>query len=167
MKVEGPCEQVSIEDVKEAFALLNKGKAVGPSAVTVELLNVCKKESVRRWAKVANNVLEGNKVPECLRKSDLIPVFKGKGDVRSCGNYRSIKLLEHGMKVTERIFERRLRKVVELDKMQMGFMPGRGTVDAIFILRQLMEKYEMAGRYLRGSFNKYYNSDRSSFIFLT
>ena len=85
-------------------------------------------------------------MPESWRKSDLIPIFKGKGDVRSCGNYRSIKLLEHGMKVIETIFERRLRKVVKLDEMQMGFMPGRGTTDAIFIMRQLLEKYEMAGR---------------------
>ena len=52
------------------------------------------------------------------------------------------------MKVIERIFQRRLRKVVELDEMQMGFIPGRGTMDAIFITRQLMEKYEMAGRNL-------------------
>ena len=50
------------------------------------------------------------------------------------------------MKVIERIFERRLRNVVKLDEMQMGFMPGRGTTDAIFIMRQLLEKYEMAGR---------------------
>ena len=85
-------------------------------------------------------------MPESWRKSDLIPMFKGKGDVRSCGNYRSIKLLEYGMKVIERIFERRLRKVVKLDEMQMGFMPGRGTMDAIFIMRQLLEKYEMAER---------------------
>ena len=48
------------------------------------------------------------------------------------------------MKVIERIFERRLQKVVKLDEMQMGFMPGRGTTDAIFIMRQLLEKYEMA-----------------------
>ena len=90
-------------------------------------------------------MLEGNKMPECWRKNDVIPIFKGKGDVRSCGNYRSIKLLEHGMKVIERI-KRRLRKVVKLDEMQMGFMPGRGTADAIFIMRQLLEKYEMVGR---------------------
>ena len=97
----------------EALILMNTGKAAGPSGVTVELLNVCKKESVRRLAEVANNMLEGNKMPESWRKSDLIPIFKGKGDVRSCGNYRSIKLLEHGMKVIERILERRLRKVVK------------------------------------------------------
>ena len=85
-------------------------------------------------------------MPECWRKSDLISIFKGKGDVRLCGNYESIKLLEHGMKAIERIFERRLQKVVKLDEMQMGFMPGRGTMDAIFIMRQLLEKFEMAGR---------------------
>ena len=145
-KVEGPCEQVSTEDVMEAVILMNIEKAAGPSGVTVELLNACKKESVRRLAEVAHNMLKGNKMPESWRKSDLIPIFKGKGDVRSCGNYRSIKLLEHGIKVAERIFERRLRKVVKLDEMQMVFMPNRGMTDAIFIMRQLLEKYEMAGR---------------------
>ena len=76
----------------------------------------------------------------------LIPIFRGKGDVRSCGSCRSIKLLEHGMKVVD--FERRLRKIVKLDEMQNGFMPRRGTIDAVFIVRQLMEKYETAGRNL-------------------
>ena len=112
----------------------------------MELLNVCKKESVRRLAEVANNMLEGNKMPESWRKSDLIPIFNGKGDVRSNGNYRSIKLLEHAVKVIERIFERGLRKVEKLDEMPMGFMPGRVTTDAIFIMRQSLEKYETAGR---------------------
>ena len=43
IKVEGPCEQVSTEDVMEALVLINTGKAAGPSGVSVELLNVCKK----------------------------------------------------------------------------------------------------------------------------
>ena len=110
-KVEGPCEQVSTKDVMEALVLMNTGKAPGPTGITVELLNICKKESVRRLAKVANHMLEGNKMPECWRKSNLISIFKGKGDVRSSGNYRSIKLLEHGMKVIERSFEKRLEKL--------------------------------------------------------
>ena len=67
-KVEGPCEQVSTEDMMEALVLMNTGKAAGPSEVTVELLNICKKESVRRLAAVANNMLEGNQTPESWRK---------------------------------------------------------------------------------------------------
>ena len=31
--------------------------------------------------------------------SIVVPIFKGKGDIRNCGYYRSEKLLEHGMKV--------------------------------------------------------------------
>ena len=52
------------------------------------------------------------------------------------------------MKVIKNIFERKLRKVLELDEMHMGFIPGRGTTDTIFIIRQLVEKYEVAGRNL-------------------
>ena len=48
----------------------------------------------------------------------------------------------------ERVFERRLRKVAKLDEIQMGFRPGRGTTDAIFVMRPLLEKYEMARRVL-------------------
>ena len=52
-----------------------------------------------------------------------------------------IQLLEHAMKVLERVIEGRLRKIVKIDSMQFGFMGGRSTTDAIFIVRQLQEKY--------------------------
>ena len=45
------------------------------------------------------------------------------------------------MKVFERVLEARLRRNVIIDDMQFGFMPGRGTTDAIFIVRQLQERY--------------------------
>ena len=37
---------------------------------------------------------------------------------------------------------------MKLDEMQMDFMPGGGTTDAIFIMRQLVEKHEVAGKNL-------------------
>ena len=42
------------------------------------------------------------------------------------------------------MFKKRLRKVVGIVEMQMGFMPGKSTVDTIFSIRQVMEKYELA-----------------------
>ena len=59
----------------------------------------------------------------------------------SCGAYRGVKLLEHAMKIVEKVLERRLRRMVKVDEMQFGFMPGRGTIDAVFILRRLQEEY--------------------------
>ena len=44
------------------------------------------------------------------------------------------------MKIWERIIEARLRDRVEISKQQYGFMPGKGTTDAMFVLRMLIEK---------------------------
>ena len=35
-----------------------------------------------------------------------------------------------------------MQTLVNLNKMQFGFMPGKETVDAIFIVRSMQEEYE-------------------------
>ena len=64
---------------------------------------------------------------------------KGKGDAWEGGNYRGLKLTEQVMKVLERIVDVLIRP--SIDVSQFGFVPGRGTTDAIFVVRQLQEKY--------------------------
>ena len=71
----------------------------------------------------------------------LVPIFKNKGDVQSCSNYRGIKLISHTMKLWERVVEARLRREVTISEQQYGFMPRKSTTDAMFALRVLMEKY--------------------------
>ena len=55
--------------------------------------------------------------------------------MQDCGDCREIKLMSHTLNIWERIIERRLRDE------EFGFMPGRGTADAIFAVRQCMEKH--------------------------
>ena len=45
------------------------------------------------------------------------------------------------MKVVRNILEKRLKNVVTIDDMQFGFMPGKVTIDAVFILRRIHEEY--------------------------
>ena len=45
------------------------------------------------------------------------------------------------MKMVERVFEKRLRNMVELREELYGFVVGKGTIDAIFNLSQLQDKY--------------------------
>ena len=69
-------------------------------------------------------------IPEDWKSSVVLPIYKGKGDPMECGSYRGIKLLEHAMKVIERIFEHRIRQQIVTDDMQFGFMNGKGTTHA-------------------------------------
>ena len=54
--------------------------------------------------------------------------------------YKGVRLLEHSMKVWEKILEGRLIEIVEIDENQFGFQQGKSTVDAIFVMRQLQER---------------------------
>ena len=45
------------------------------------------------------------------------------------------------MKFWERVIEHRLRRVTSVTQNQFGFMSGRSTMEAIFLIRQLMERY--------------------------
>ena len=38
----------------------------------------------------------------------------------NCGSYRGEKLLEHGMKVIERVLQRRIRALVDIDEAQFS-----------------------------------------------
>ena len=51
--------------------------------------------------------------------------FKNKSNAIERENYRGLKLLEHMMKVFE----------------MFAFIPGKGTMNVIFIARQLQERY--------------------------
>ena len=88
----------------EALKRMKKGKSSGPSEVTCEMFShdVC----VRELCGVANGLLMGESMPESWKRSMVVPLYKGKRNVLECGKYRTNKLLEHGIKVVECVFEK-------------------------------------------------------------
>ena len=126
--VEGPVERVSREEVVQAMRGMKTGKASGPSEVSVEMIIASGEMGIKVIMVLCQRVLDGRGMPEEWAWSVVIPIFKGKGDVKGCGAYRGVKLLKHAMKIVERVLERRIRKIVEIDEMQFGFMPGKGTI---------------------------------------
>ena len=82
-----------------------------------------------------NNIIKEGYIPDAWRKSIMMSVYKRKGDPLVSGSYRTVKLLEQPRNVLERVLERRIRCQVSIDNRQFG-KPGKGTTDAIFIMRQ-------------------------------
>ena len=137
---EGPLPCVTERDVRAALKKMKNNKATGPDQIPGEVWKVLGDEGVRILKDVFNMVIKTGRMPEEWRKSILVPIYKGKGDVLSCSNYRGIKLLCHTFKLWERIVNNWLREIVSPDEMHFGFMPQKGTTDAIFALRQVIEK---------------------------
>ena len=86
-------------------------------------------------------IYEQEKIATEWRDSVIIPIYKENGEIQDCENYRGIKLISHTMKIWERIIDRRLREETHIGDEQSGCMPCRATTDAIFAVRQLMEKH--------------------------
>ena len=98
--------------VAAAIKGLKIAKTAGPIGVVIEMMKASSGFCTRWMTDLINNI------PDDWRKGILVSVYKGKCDPFVCGSYRAIKLLE-----------------------QFGFMPDKGTTDAIFIMRQVQEKH--------------------------
>jgi len=135
------CGHISKDEIKEALKKMTNGKTEGPNQIPVEVWKYLDEEGLEWLTELFNIIFRTAKMPKEWRSSTVIPLYKNKGDIQDYNNFRGIKLLSHSMKLWERVIERRLRKVVTISENQFGFMPGRSTTEAIYLLRRLMGLY--------------------------
>ena len=85
--------------MKNGLRKMKKGKALGPDDTPVEVWIALGNKGVEFLVNFFNRLLQGEKMPDEWRRSVLVPLYKGKGDIKECGNYRGIKLMSHSMKL--------------------------------------------------------------------
>jgi len=132
---------ITREEVKEALRKMKSGKAVGSDSIPVEVWKSLGKDGIAWLTDFFNVIFKTVRMPQEWRHSTIIPLYKNKGDAQNCNNYRGIKLLSHTIKLWERVIKGRLRTTIEISENQFGFRPGRSTIEAIHLLRSLMECY--------------------------
>ena len=135
--------------VKKAISQMKADKAPGPSGIVVEMISAAGDMGASMIRDLAVAIIRDGKVPSDWEQSFIVCLHKGKGDALERGNYRGLKLIE---KVMKRIVDGLIRQLVSIDDSQFGFVPGRGTTDAIFVVRQLQEKYLAANKRLYMAF---------------
>ena len=131
--LEGPPIPITIDMVK-AISKMKSGKAAGLSGIVVEMIKEAGDTGANMIRDLATVIIRDGKVPTDWEQSFIVCLYKGKGDALDRGNYRGLKLTEQAMKILERIVDGLIRQVVSIDNSQFGFVPGRGTTDAIFVV---------------------------------
>ena len=150
--VEGLPIPITIDMVKKAISQMKTGKAPGPSGIVVEMIQAAGDMGASMIRDLATAIIHDGKVPSDWEQSFIVCLYKGKGDTLERGNYCGLKLTEQVMKILERIVDGLIRQLVSINDSLFGFVPGRGTTDAIFVVRQLQEKYLAANKRLYMAF---------------
>jgi hypothetical protein len=85
--------------MKEDLKKIKTDKALGPDDIPIKVWRCLGDIAIMWLTKLFNTIFRSNKMPDEWRRSILVPIFKNKGDIQSCTNYREIKLMSHTMKL--------------------------------------------------------------------
>ncbi|KAG5599849.1 hypothetical protein H5410_031219 [Solanum commersonii] len=130
----GYCRCFRIEEVICAISRMSKGRAIRPDEISVEFWKSTGKAGIEWLTRLFNVIFKTTKMPNEWKWSTLVSLYKNKGDIQNCNNYKGIKLLSHTMKIWERVVEMRVRRGVPISDNQFRFMPGRSTTEGIFLM---------------------------------
>ncbi|XP_055817839.1 uncharacterized protein LOC129886954 [Solanum dulcamara] len=117
----GCCKSITVEEVKGVVRRMHWGRANGPDEILGEFWKSASSVGLEWLTRLFNVIFKTATMPEEWRSSVMIPLYKNKGDIQNCNNYRGIKLLSQTMKVWERVVEMRVRKGVSISENQFGF----------------------------------------------
>ena len=94
--------------------------------------------------KLFNLILSSGVYPQNWKMGYIKPLYKGDG-APDPGNYRGITVMSCLSKLFNSILNNTLQNYLDTNKItnpcQIGFQPNARTVDQLFILRTLIEKY--------------------------
>ena len=105
LATEGPIDIFNENEVPEQLGKMGLDKATGPDDLPIEAVKILAKQDIMYVVEAMNQVLQQG-IPEIWRKSRMVPIYKGKGDILECNNYRGIILMCHSMKLWERLIRR-------------------------------------------------------------
>ena len=129
------------EEIVKAIKSMPKGKAAGPDEIYTELIHALDDLGAEWMTKIANKIYDEGHFPTDMCRSVFITLPKKAGTTK-CEFHRTISLMIHMTKVILKILLQRIRGRTkgEISEEQFGFMPDKGTRNAIFILQMITER---------------------------
>ena len=129
------------DEVREAMRKMKTGKATGPNGLSIELIEALEEFGIEKVTTLLNEIYDTGQIPVDMSRSIFIALPKKPG-ATDCELHRTISLMSHVTKLLLRIIMMRVRNKInpEIAEEQCGFVEGKGTTNAIFILRTLIER---------------------------
>ena len=125
---------ITENQVKDCINALDTDKSPGLDNVHPKLLKAARDIVSKPLTHIFNLTISQGIIPQKLKDSRVLPIFKGSGSKDNPGNYRPISIISVCGKLLEKIIHNQIIQVIGdkcLYKFQYGFQRGLGTSDAI------------------------------------
>ena len=113
---------------------MKNGEAAGPSGVVAEMLKAAPDICSKIFADLLSAIIHKGKVLVDWSDSIIVGLLKEKGDSLERKNYCGLILSDHVLKAIEKVVKNIICERANINEMQLGFCPSRGTTNAILFL---------------------------------
>jgi hypothetical protein len=140
--------KISVDEMLSVINGKKSGKSPGSDKVNYDVWKkFCENDKATDLLLIAlNQILDGEKIPDTWRITELIVLYKGKGAIDDPNSYRGISLSQSVVKIFETIIAKRLYRWAEenniLPPNQAGFRKGYATLDQIFVFSGMLRKHK-------------------------
>nr|XP_009803538.1 PREDICTED: uncharacterized protein LOC104248886 [Nicotiana sylvestris] len=93
-ELEGQCgdkrlfRQIRVDELEEAMRKMSRVKVTGSNEILVEFWKSAVKAGMEWLTRLFNVIFRMKKMSDEWRWSTIVPVYKNKGDIQNCNNYR-------------------------------------------------------------------------------
>ena len=115
--------------------------ASGEDGIVVEMLRAMGDWGTKQIMQITSFMHDTGEMPKQMRKSLFVTIPKKTGTLE-CAKHRTIAISSQVSKISLRVVMERMRGRIrqEVGREQFGFMEGKGTANAIFVLRMISER---------------------------
>lgn len=138
--------EITESEILQAIGYLKNGKSTGIDNIRNEYIKSTVSLFLPIYYMLFNKILDEGRYPSSWLFGTILPLFKNKGERKSCNNYRGITLLSCFSKLFTSILNKRLNVFIEtteqLSEYQSGFRSQHSTLDNCFVLSSLIMLYK-------------------------
>ena len=129
------------EEIVKVVKKSKKGKSPGNDKITIEMIEGSGDFGMQKITELTNKIYNTGFIPEEMYKSIFIAIPKKPGAVE-CNLHRTISLMSQITKIILKVILNRIKQKLkpEIAEEQYGFIEGKGTRNAVFIMRMISER---------------------------
>ena len=138
---EDPIPPILLSEIEHAISNLKNGKSPGLDNIYSEYIKAGGRPLLLVLHRLFNLILTTGTIPQAFKTALIVVLYK-KGSRLDCGNYRPISLLSHVYKLFISIIASRVKSdlYASFPASQAAYQPGRGTIEQVIALEQIIEK---------------------------